>query len=72
VMAVYAYRRYRIWKALRYGWEGEAILRKMGEGRLHTREGEEWERIRARLNRSLGRIRKLFLCLLRRIRLISA
>jgi hypothetical protein len=72
VMAVYAYRRYRIWEALRYGWEGEAILRKMGEERLHTREGEEWERIRARLNRSLGRIRKLFLCLLRRIRLISA
>jgi hypothetical protein len=72
VMAVYAYRRYRIWEALRYGWEGEAILRKMGEERLHTREGEEWERIRARLNRWLERIRKLFLCLLRRIRLISA
>jgi hypothetical protein len=72
VMAVYAYRRCRICKARRYGREGEAILRRTGEERLHTREGEEWERIRARLNRPPGWIREQLLCLLRRINLISA
>jgi hypothetical protein len=72
VMAVYAYRRCRICKARRYGREGEAILRRIGEERLHTREGEEWERIRARLNRPPGWIREQLLCLLRRTNLISA
>jgi hypothetical protein len=72
VMAVYAYRRCRICKARRYGREGEAILRRIGEERLHTHEGEEWERIRARLNRPPGWIREQLLCLLRRTNLISA
>jgi len=65
-MAVYAYRRCRMREALRYGREGDALLRELGREELGTREGQEWPRIRARLNRPLGWIREWILCLLRR------
>ncbi|WP_448605645.1 hypothetical protein, partial [Thermoflexus hugenholtzii] len=66
VMAVYAYRRCRMWEALRYGQEGDTLLRELGKEELGTREGQEWPRIRARLNRPLGGLREWFRCQLRR------
>ena len=65
-MAVYAYRRCRMREALRYGREGDALLRELGREKLDTKEGREWLRIRARLNRPLGWIRKWLQCWLGR------
>jgi len=67
VMAVYAYRRCRTSEALRYGREGDALLRELGMEKLDTKEGEEWTtQIRARLNRPAGWIREWIRCRTRR------
>jgi hypothetical protein len=67
VMAVYAYRRCRMREALRYGQEGDELLRELGMEKLDTKEGEEWTtQIRDRLNRPLGWIREWLRCRQRR------
>jgi hypothetical protein len=66
VMAVYSYHLCRIREALRYGREGDPLLRELGMEQLDTKEGEEWAtQIRARLNRPFGWLREWFRCQLR-------